>query len=163
MSAGCTLQADERSELRLAGREPFAPRLRALAYSIAAASDALSLELAEVAARAASSKTLEQTVVLNVGDLIGITDYFVVTSGRNDRQVRAIVDEVTKAVREAGGGSVRQVEGLAAATWVLLDFGDVIVHVFDGEARAFYDLERLWGDAPRVAFDLELSTGGVGS
>lgn len=122
----------------------------------------MSLELACVAARAAASKTLEETVLLDVGDLIGITDYFVVTAGRNDRQVRAIVDEVTKQVREAGGGSVRQVEGLAAATWVLLDFGDLVVHVFDAEARAYYDLERLWADAPRVRFDLELSSGGVG-
>lgn len=122
----------------------------------------MSLELACVAARAAGSKTLEETVLLDVGDLIGITDYFVVTAGRNDRQVRAIVDEVTKQVREAGGGSVRQVEGLAAATWVLLDFGDLVVHVFDAEARAYYDLERLWADAPRVRFDLELSSGGVG-
>ena len=110
----------------------------------------LTLELAATAARAASSKTLEACSVLDVSELLVITDYFVITSGRNDRQVRAIVDEVTARVREAGGGSVRQVEGLDDANWVLLDYGDFVVHVFSTEAREFYGLERLWADAPRV-------------
>lgn len=114
-----------------------------------------------VAAAAAADKTMESTVVIDVGPLIGITDYFVITAGRNDRQVRTIVDEVTYRVREAGGGSVRRVEGLQAATWVLLDFGDFVVHVFDAEAREYFALERLWSDAPRVDWESELSTEGA--
>ncbi len=114
---------------------------------------ALSLEAALIAARAASAKTLEDTVVLDVGELIGITDYFVITAGRNDRQVRAIVDEISRQVRERTGVSVRQSEGLESMSWVLLDYGDFVVHVFDVEARALYALERLWADAPRVPVD----------
>jgi ribosome-associated protein len=103
-----------------------------------------------VAAEAAAAKTAAETVVLEVGGLLPLTDHFVVTSGRNDRQVRAIVDEVERRVREAGGGRPRGVEGIGDARWVLLDYGDFVVHVFDEEARAFYALERLWGDVPRV-------------
>jgi ribosome-associated protein len=113
----------------------------------------LSLEAALVAARAASAKSLEDTVVLDVGDLIGITDYFVITAGRNDRQVRAIVDEISRQVREQSGVSARQTEGLESMSWVLLDFGDFVVHVFDIESRRLYALERLWADAPRIALD----------
>ena len=123
----------------------------------------MTLEHAVIAAKAASSKTMEDTVVLDVGDLLGITDFFVVTSGRNDRQVRAIVDEVSMKVREAGGGPVRQTEGLDSATWVLLDFGDFVVHVFDAEARSYYGLERLWSDAPRVDWDDQLAGAPTGS
>jgi ribosome-associated protein len=111
----------------------------------------LSLELALAAARAASAKTLERTVVLDVGDHLAITDYFVVTSGRNERQVRGIVDEVARQVRAAGGGRPR-LEGLEAGQWVLLDFGSFVVHVFGAEAREFYSLERLWSDARPVPF-----------
>lgn len=110
----------------------------------------MSLEATLIAARAASAKTLEETVVLDVGDLIGITDYFVITAGRNDRQVRAIVDEISRQVREQAGVTVRQSEGLESMSWVLLDYGDFVVHVFDTEARSVYSLERLWADAPRV-------------
>lgn len=113
----------------------------------------MSLEATLIAARAASAKTLEETVVLDVGDLIGITDYFVITAGRNDRQVRAIVDEISRQVREQAGVTVRQSEGLESMSWVLLDYGDFVVHVFDTEARSVYSLERLWADAPRVGLD----------
>ena len=114
-----------------------------------------------IAAAAAADKTMEPTVVIDVGALIGITDYFVITAGRNDRQVRSIVDEVTFRVREAGGGSVRRIEGLQAATWVLLDFGDFVVHVFDAEAREYFALERLWSDAPRINWESEMSAEGA--
>jgi len=103
-----------------------------------------------VAAGAASSKTLEPTVVLDVGDLLGITDHFVITSGSNVRQVRTIAEEVELRVKAFGGGSPRYIEGLDDARWVLLDYGEFIVHVFLEEARQYYDLERLWSDAPRV-------------
>jgi ribosome-associated protein len=89
-------------------------------------------------------------VVLEVGEIIAITEYFVVTSAPNARQVRTIVDEVERRIKEESGESPRSIEGVADATWVLLDYGDVIVHVFLGEARDYYDLERLWADAPRL-------------
>lgn len=113
----------------------------------------MTLALASVAARAASTKTLERTAVLDVGDLFGITDYFVITAGRNERQIRSIVDEISKQVRDAGGGSVRQVEGMGDLAWVLLDYGDFIVHIFSAEARSFYDLERLWRDANTIEIE----------
>ncbi len=100
--------------------------------------------------------------MLDVGDLIGITDYFIITAGRNERQVRSIVDEVSRRVREHSGHTVLQVEGLEGMHWVLLDYGDFVVHVFDTEARSLYSLERLWADAPRVTVD-ERSAEIVGS
>lgn len=103
-----------------------------------------------VAADAASSKTLEPTVVLDVAELFGITDHFVIASGSNVRQVRTIAEEVELRVKAHGGGSPRYVEGLDDARWVLLDYGEFVVHVFLDEARRYYDLERLWSDAPRV-------------
>ena len=103
-----------------------------------------------VAAGAACSKTDDPTVVLDVGDLLGITDHFVITSGTNVRQVRTIAEEVERRVKEQAGDSPRYVEGLDDARWVLLDYGQFVVHVFLEEARQYYNLERLWADAPRV-------------
>ncbi len=94
--------------------------------------------------------------MLDVGDLLGITDYFVVSAGRNDRQVRAIVDEVARQLASAGGTSTRRVEGLAAAEWVLVDYGSFVVHVFDVETRERFGLERLWSDAAAVDWQGEL-------
>lgn len=89
-------------------------------------------------------------VVLDVGDIIAITDAFVIASGTNARQVRTICDEVELALHVEAGVKPRSVEGLADASWVLLDYGDLVVHVFLQETRDFYDLERLWSDAPRI-------------
>jgi ribosome-associated protein len=102
------------------------------------------------AARAADDKKAIDTVVLQVSHLLGITDAFVVTSGANDRQVRTIAEEVERAVKEVGGPSPRRIEGLRDATWVLMDYGDFVVHVFQVEQRDFYELERLWADAPVI-------------
>jgi ribosome-associated protein len=110
----------------------------------------LSPDCVFVAARAASSKTSEATVVIDVGDLLGITDHFVITSGSNVRQVRTIAEEIELRVKAQGGGPPRYIEGLDDARWVLLDYGQFVVHVFLDEARRYYDLERLWADAPRV-------------
>jgi ribosome-associated protein len=115
----------------------------------------LNLESVLVAAAAAASKTDEPTVVLDVGELLGITDHFVITSGSNGRQVRTIAEEVEMQVKALGGASPRYVEGLNDARWVLLDYGDFIVHVFLDEARQFYNLERLWSDAPRVSHPVQ--------
>lgn len=110
----------------------------------------MTLEHVFVAADAASSKTADPTVVLDVGDLLVITDHFVITSGSNVRQVRTIAEEVELRVKAHGGGAPRYIEGLDDARWVLLDYGAFVVHVFLEEARRYYDLERLWADAPRL-------------
>src|SRR5437762_7390701 len=104
-----------------------------------------SRELAQRAARAAASKQAEDTVVLDVRELITITDYFVICSGTSDRQVKTIAEEVVKSLREGGVRPVRR-EGEGAAKWILLDFIDFVVHVFDREERDFYRLENLWVD-----------------
>ena len=118
------------------------------------------LRLATVAAKAASDKLGVDTVVLEVGQVLAITDAFVITSGANSRQVRTIADEVEKAVKADDGPSPIRIEGLDDARWVLLDYGDFVVHVFLDEARRFYDLERLWSDAPRVRWDDDESESG---
>lgn len=106
-----------------------------------------------MAARAADDKGGAEIVVLDVGDIISITERFVLVSASNTRQVRTIVDEVEAALKAADGEGPRAVEGLDDASWVLMDFGDVIVHVFLAETRAYYDLDRLWADAPAEAWD----------
>jgi len=110
---------------------------------------ARSRAIALVAARAAAAKQAEDVAILDVHDLIVITDYFVICSGRSEPQVKTIVEEVEKAVRDLGERPIRR-EGEADNRWVLLDYIDVVVHVFAEEEREYYDLERLWRDAPRV-------------
>ena len=89
-------------------------------------------------------------MVLSVGDLLAITDLFVVTSARNSRQVRSLVNEVEGKLVELGGPKPLRIEGLDDLRWVLMDYGAFVVHVFLEETRSFYDLERLWSDAARV-------------
>jgi ribosome-associated protein len=108
-----------------------------------------------VAARAAAAKKGEDPVILEVGEVLAITDAFVITSGANARQVRTIAEEVEARVAEECGPKPLRVEGLDDARWVLLDYGDFVVHVFLEEVRRYYDLERLWSDAPRVEWDEE--------
>jgi ribosome-associated protein len=112
-----------------------------------------------VAAGAAADKKGEDVVVLDVGDIIAITDAFVLASATNTRQVRTVVEEVERALRAHDGSRAVAVEGLDDASWVLLDFGDVIVHVFLAETRAYYDLDRLWADAPVVDWRSIAATG----
>jgi ribosome-associated protein len=102
------------------------------------------------AAQAATAKTDEETVVLDVARVLSIVGWFVLTAGRNPRQVRTIAEEIEEQVAAAGGPKPLRVEGLDALEWVLLDYGDFVVHVFNVETRRFYDLERLWRDVPRV-------------
>jgi ribosome-associated protein len=104
------------------------------------------------AARAADEKLGQDTVVLAMGDLLGVTDAFVITQGQNSRQVRTLVDEIERRLKETSGRSPRAVEGLHDLTWVLMDYGDFLVHIFHEETRPYYDLEHLWGDAPRVSW-----------
>ncbi len=104
-------------------------------------------EWCAVAARAAADKKGEDIVILAVGNIFPVTDAFVITSGANARQVRTIAEEVEDQVKAAGGPAPLHIEGLDDARWVLLDYGDFVVHVFLEEVRRFYDLERLWADA----------------
>jgi ribosome-associated protein len=108
---------------------------------------------AVIAARAAADKKAEDTLALEVGEIIGIAEVFVITSGTNTRQVRTICDEVEAALKREDGEAPRSIEGLSDASWVLLDYGDLIVHVFLAETREYYALERLWTDAPRIAWE----------
>jgi len=101
------------------------------------------------ALQAASEKKALDVVVMDLREVASFTDYFVIASGANERQVQAISDEVFERLKKAGTPPAR-VEGRQTAEWILLDFGDFIVHVFEDKARKFYDLERLWREAKRV-------------
>jgi len=103
-----------------------------------------------LAADAADDKLGQRTEAFFVGEIMAITDWFIITSGRNNRQVRAIVDAVEEALTRAGGPKPVRVEGRDTWTWVLMDFGIFVVHVFTDESRDYYDLERLWKDVPRL-------------
>lgn len=108
------------------------------------------VELTVAAAEAAAEKLAHDVVAFDVSDHLAITDVFVVCSGRNDRQVASIVDEVERRLREDFGVKPVRREGDRENRWVLLDFVDLVVHVQDEEERVFYDLERLWKDCPAV-------------
>ena len=111
------------------------------------------------AASAALDKQARDVAILDVHGLLVITDYFVLATGTSDRQVRTIVDAVEAALRSRGRRPVRR-EGETENRWVLLDYADFVVHVFAPEERDFYDLERLWGDAPRVPIEVTASSAG---
>jgi len=102
-----------------------------------------------LAAAAAESKQAGDVVVLDLQEHSPVTDFFVIGSGSNRVQIKAIMEAVEEAL-EASGERAHRAEGRRDGRWVLLDFGDVVVHIFDPRERAFYNLERLWGDAPIV-------------
>ena len=108
------------------------------------------LQLAQVAARAADEKQGADITVLDVGDVLAITELFVVATASNSRQVGAIQSEVSHKVREVLGRSPLRSEGTVEQQWVLIDYGDVIVHIFAQEARDFYEIERLYFDAQQM-------------
>ncbi len=108
--------------------------------------------LVRIAARAAAEKKASDIVALDVGGTLVVTDYFLIATGSNDRQVSAIADEVEEALRQQGVKPLGR-EGERELTWLLLDYGDLVVHVFQPAEREFYRLEKLWGDAPRLALD----------
>ncbi len=107
-----------------------------------------------VAVRAASDKKATEIVALDLREVASFTDYFLLSTGGNPRQVAAIAEAVEDELRKAGRRPMHT-EGYANAEWVLLDYGDFIVHVFQSATRRFYDLERLWRDAKRVEFEVE--------
>lgn len=92
-------------------------------------------------------------MILSVGEVLAIVDSFVITSAPNTRLVGTIADEVEQRIKDAGGGGPLRTEGMDDYRWVLLDYGDVVVHVFLQEVREYYELERLWSDVPRQRWE----------
>lgn len=107
------------------------------------------ISLVHTAARAASEKLARDLVAFDVSEQLAITDAFLLASGTNDRQVKAIVEEIEDALREVGEKPLRR-EGHREGRWVLLDYGDIVVHVQHVEEREYYALERLWRDCPAI-------------
>jgi ribosome-associated protein len=116
------------------------------------------IELVNTAAKAASDKLADNIVAFDVSEQLVITDAFVICSASNDRQVRAIVDEIEDKLRDIDAKPVRR-EGEREGRWVLLDYGDVVVHVQHAEERVFYALERIWRDCPVIALPESVSSG----
>jgi ribosome-associated protein len=106
--------------------------------------------VAAIAARAADDKQGSNIIVLDVGDILAITEMFVVVSASNSRQLRTIANEITAKIREESDRLLLRSEGMSEQQWVLLDYGDVIVHIFSEEIREFYEIERLYQDVPVV-------------
>ena len=106
--------------------------------------------VAEIAATAIDDKKGLDIVLLDVSQLLVITDVFVIATGTSRRHVLTLAEETEARLKEHGRAPLRR-EGLDSARWVLIDYGDVVLHFFDTETRAYYDLERLWGNAPRLA------------
>ena len=115
-----------------------------------------------LALQAASDKKALDIVLLDLREIATFTDHFLITSGANQRQVQAIADEVIDKLKKSGSPAAR-VEGYRTAEWILVDYGDFIVHVFDDKSRRFYDLERLWREGKRVELPAELIEQPVGS
>ncbi len=113
-------------------------------------------ELLTVAALAADSKQGDDLVALDVSGPLPLTDIFFLVSGRNERNVQAIAGEIEDKMIEAGAKPLRR-EGRAEGRWILLDFGDIVAHVFHEEDRMYYSLERLWKDCPAIALNLPVS------
>jgi ribosome-associated protein len=123
------------------------------------AASARARELAEIAATSAADKLAADVVILDVSDQLVITDAFLIASANNERQVKAIVDEIEEKLLAAGAKPVRR-EGEREGRWVLLDYVDLVVHVQRAEERTFYGLERLWKDCPVIPFNGHFSAGG---
>jgi len=143
------------------GREPEARDESAGATEAAAPAELD--ERVRLALHAAGEKKAHDLVVLDLREVASFTDYFVIASGTNVRQVQAVADEVQEQLRRRLGVKPARVEGYNSAEWVLLDYGDFIFHVFEEKSRRFYDLERLWRDAARVPLppdDAEAGAGG---
>ena len=117
-----------------------------------------SLQLAELAARIADDNRAKDIKILDLRGLTSVFDFFVIATGGSVRQLHAISDEIETAARETLNDRKLGSEGYSQGGWVLIDFGDVLVHLFDADAREYYALEDLWGQAPVVPFN---STGGL--
>ena len=113
-----------------------------------------SLEMAQIAYKALEEKLAEEIKVLDIHQISVVADYFIIANGKNKNQVQAIVDNVQDALQKAGY-EMKQMEGYQNGTWVLIDFGDIVIHIFDQENRLFYDLERIWKDGVEVSMEAE--------
>ena len=109
--------------------------------------------LATTAAALAADKKASDIVVLDLREVAGYTDFFVIVSGTSDRQAKAIHDGIHQGLKKHEGLLPRRVEGLGEARWILMDYLDVVVHVFTPETREYYRLEQLWGDVPQVRYE----------
>lgn len=114
--------------------------------------------LAVVAAQSADKQGATDIVILDVGDVLSIVGYFVIVGASNVRLVRAVADDIEAKVKEQSGRPPVRIEGLREAQWTLIDYGDVVVHVFLDSIREFYEIERLYMDSPRVAWTEPPST-----
>lgn len=108
-----------------------------------------STELARLAIEALEDKKAEDIHVIDISQVSVIADYFIIAGGNNRSQIQALCDNVEEKLGRAGSG-VRQIEGYDTANWILMDFGDVIIHIFDRENRLLYDLERIWRDGKQI-------------
>ncbi len=113
------------------------------------------VELVHTAARAAADKLAQDIIAFDVSEQLAITDAFLLASATNERQVKAIVDEIEDRLREIDAKPIRR-EGHRDGRWVLIDYGDVVVHVQHEEERSFYALERLWRDCPSIALPADV-------
>ncbi len=111
--------------------------------------DKISKEMARLAYSALADKKAEDIKIINIEEVSVLADYFIIASGTNRNQVQAMADNVEELLYKAGH-PVRQTEGYRSANWVLMDYGDIIVHIFDSENRLFYDLERIWRDGRQI-------------
>lgn len=111
-----------------------------------------SKEMVKLAVQALEDKKGEDIKVIDITEVSVLADYFIIASGTNKNQVQALVDNVDETLGRAGY-ETKQMEGYATANWVLLDYNDIIVHVFDSENRLFYDLERIWRDGKTISLD----------
>ena len=121
-------------------------------------SEETALQLAVEVARLAEDSNCQDVLVLDLRGRSPVTDYYVIATGTSDRQLRGIADEISQRGKKIGS-TVWHIAGLDSAQWILLDFVDVVVHLFDAEHRRYYDLELLWGDAPRVEWQREKRKG----
>ncbi len=108
--------------------------------------------LAEVVLSALKERKAFDIVKINVEEKTSVADYFIIASARSSTQVKALSEHIEEAVEKQGGRAIRK-EGLQDARWIVLDFGDVIVHLFNDETRLFYHLERLWGEGEKISND----------
>ena len=161
-------ESRERTEKARGGEAPKGARGAAEDAGAAGAAEASSPpgeldERLRLALDAAGEKKAHDLVVLDLREVASFTDFFVIASGTNVRQVQAVADEVQDQLRRRLGVKPARVEGYSSAEWVLLDYGDFILHVFEEKSRRFYDLERLWRDAARVPLPPDVAGEGGGS
>lgn len=112
----------------------------------------ISKKMAKIACQALEEKKAEDLKVINIEGVSVLADYFIITSGTNKSQVQALADNVESEMGKAGH-HVKQIEGYRTANWILMDYGDIIIHIFDSENRLFYDLERIWRDGNSVSVE----------